>query len=70
LPLTLSEKDLNLCAVNKLYKVKGFHRLVDACARLKLDGLMNGVKIYILGKGKDYYSLKNSIKNVGLSDNI
>lgn len=70
IPIHLSSEELNLCAVNKLYKVKGFHRLVDACARLKQDGLMENVKIYILGKGHQYTSLKHSIEQSGLSDNI
>ena len=70
LPEELPLGDLNICAVNKLYWVKGFHRLVDACARLKQDGLMKGVKIFILGKGKEYYSLKKLIKDADLNENI
>lgn len=70
MPLELSEGKLNLCAVNKLHKIKGFHRLVDACAKLKQDKLMDDVKIYILGKGHEYFSLKRSIDQAGLSDNI
>lgn len=70
MPFELSPYELNLCAVNKLFKVKGFHRLVDACAKLKQDKLMDDVKIYILGKGHEYFSLKRSIEQAGLSDNI
>ena len=70
IPIQLSADDLNLCAVNKLHRIKGFHRLVDACARLKNDGLMDKVKVFILGKGNDYTSLKHSIEQSGLSDNI
>lgn len=70
LPIDLQLGDLNICAVNKLTKLKGFHRLVDACSRLKHDGLMENVKIFILGKGKESYALKRSIDECNLSDHI
>ena len=62
--------DLNICAVNKLTKLKGFHRLISACSRLKQEGLMEKVKIFILGKGKESFSLKRSIEDSNLNDHI
>lgn len=69
-PIELSPNELNICAVNKLTKVKGFHRLVDACSRLKKDGLLRGVKVFILGRGIEQLPLKLSIEKVGLGDTI
>ena len=69
-PIELSPNELNICAVNKLTKLKGFHRLVEACSRLKQDGLMEGVKIFILGRGNEKFALKNAIDKAGLNNHI
>ena len=69
-PIELSPNELKICAVNKLTKTKGFHRLVEACSRLKQDGLMDGVKVYILGKGIEKIALKIAIDKADLNDHI
>lgn len=68
--LDLSEKKLNLCAVNRLFYHKGFHRLISAFARLKNTGLIDDVRLYILGEGPAREELARSIEAEGLSDHI
>lgn len=70
MPFELDKDCLNLCAVNRLIKVKGFHRLIDALHRLKSEGLAERVKLYILGKGEERENLQKSIDSFGLSEDI
>ena len=69
-PIELSPSDLKICAVNKLTKTKGFHRLIAACSKLKQEGLMEDVKIYILGKGIEKFALKQAIDKADLNNHI
>lgn len=69
-PIEINSKDLNLCYVGRLIHVKGLHRLVKAFTRLKDDGLLTDVNVYVLGTGDQEASLKESIVAKGLSDSI
>lgn len=68
--IELNDRDLNLCAVNRLFPVKGFDRLIGAFKRLNDDGLINDVKLFILGTGPERESLKQAILDQGLSKHI
>lgn len=70
MPFKLDKEYLNLCAVNRLIKMKGFNRVIDAFRRLKSEGLIDDVKLYILGKGEERENLQRSIYMYGLSHNI
>lgn len=70
IPFRLDDKCLNLCAVGRLILVKGFLRLIDAFHRLKTEGLIDDVRLYILGKGEERENLQRSIDSYGLSQNI
>lgn len=69
-PIDINSNCLNLCAVNRLIYVKGFHRLIDAFSRLKRDGLISGVKLYILGRGDEREKLQRMIDDHELSNVI
>lgn len=68
--IDLSEKKLNLCAVNRLFAVKGFDRLIMAFERLKDTGLIDDVRLYILGNGPERENLEQLIIENGLTDHI
>lgn len=69
-PIDLDNSKLNICAVNRLFYVKGFHRLISAFERLKADGLIDDVRLYILGRGTEREVLEQQIDSAGLSDHI
>ena len=70
IPIDLSENALNLCAVNRLFAVKGFDRLIKAFERLRNTGLIDAVRLYILGNGPERETLEQLIVENGLSDHI
>ena len=70
IPIELNKQELNLCAVNRLFPVKGFDRLINAFKRLNDDGLIDDVKLFILGDGPERDALRNAIIDNGLSDRI
>lgn len=70
MPFELDKNCLNLCAVNRLIQMKGFNRLIDALYRLKSDGLIENVKLYILGKGEERENLQRSIDEYGLEQHV
>jgi len=69
-PIDINPSLLNLCAVNRLMKVKGFDRLIAVFSRLKDDGLLADVRLYILGRGPERENLQQAIADAGLSDHI
>ena len=69
-PIEIDRTKLNMCAVNRLFYVKGFHRLIAAFARLKDDGLIDDVKLYILGRGTERDVLEQQIAAAGLTEHI
>ena len=68
--LDLKKLELNICSVGRLIHVKGFHRLIESCAQLKNEGLLIGVRFFILGTGDDQEMLEQSIIKNDLSDHI
>ncbi len=68
--LNIDRDVLNICAVNRLIPVKGFHRFISAFARLKSENLTNGLQVFILGEGAEKERLLHSIDKEGLSDVI
>ena len=70
IPIDLSDETLNLCAVNRLFAVKGFDRMVYAFKRLDNLGLINDVVLYILGEGPEQEKLSQAIESNGLTDHI
>ena len=70
IPINLSENDLNLCAVNRLFAVKGFDRLIRAFKRLEGSGLIDDVVLHILGTGPERENLERLIVENGLSAHI
>ena len=70
IPIDLSDKALNLCAVNRLFAVKGFDRLIKAFKRLEDTGLIDDVRLYILGNGPERENLEQMVVENGLSDHI
>ena len=68
--LDFKKSELNICSMGRLIHVKGFHRLIAPCARLRDDGLLNNVRLYILGNGPERESLEQLIDENGLSDHI
>lgn len=59
---------LTVCSVAKLYKVKGFDRLLNAHKRLMDDGLLH--KVYILGIGEEEKALRVKIREYGVEDSF
>ena len=70
IPIDLSEKALNLCAVNRLFPHKGFHRLIKAFKRLEDTGLIDDVKLHILGDGPERNNLEQLVADNGLNDHV
>ena len=70
IPIDLSKKALNLCAVNRLFAHKGFDRLITAFKRLEDTGLIDDVRLYILGNGPERENLEQMVVENGLSDHI
>lgn len=68
--LDYKKSELNICSVGRLIHVKGFHRLIAPCAKLKNDGLLNDVRFYILGNGPERESIEQLIAEKGLTDHI
>lgn len=69
-PIDIDAKHLNLCVLGRLVQVKGIPRLVSAFSRLRNDGLTDGVKVYILGKGSKEDSIRQLIIEAGLSEQL
>lgn len=61
------EADL-IVAVGRLTAKKGFHHLVDACARLARDGVR--FRCVIIGEGEEDSALARAIARAGLGDRI
>ena len=57
-----------IIAVGRLVETKGFHTLVEACARLRDQGLT--CRCLIIGAGSEAGRLKNMINDLNLADRI
>jgi glycosyltransferase involved in cell wall biosynthesis len=57
-----------IIAVGRLVETKGFHTLVDACGRLRNQGL--SCRCLIIGAGPEAGRLLNMIKDLDLSDRV
>ena len=68
--IELDDRELNLCSVNRLFPVKGFDRLVEAFDRLNKEGLIDDVKLFIVGTGPEKVTIAQAINEKGLSDHI
>jgi len=67
---TSFEKDtINIISAGKLQRVKGFDRLLSACARMKEEGI-HSFHCYILGEGEDRENLEQIIKRKNLEEYI
>jgi len=66
--MNADSKDIDIISVGRLIKVKGFDYLIEACARLKLSGLLN--KCVIVGDGEEMNNLSGLVKQYGLEDKI
>lgn len=64
----INPENLNICAVNRLITVKGFHRLISALTRLNADNLTEKVEVFIIGKGEEKNRIQQDIINGGLSE--
>lgn len=63
-----AEKEIRVCAVGRLIKVKGFDRLLNAHKRLIDEGWKH--HIYILGVGEEQAALERQIKNLRIEDSV
>lgn len=59
--IILDKKDLNIVSVGRLHTVKGYERLIMALARIKNDGILDGIKVRIYGDGPELTNLKKLI---------
>jgi glycosyltransferase involved in cell wall biosynthesis len=59
---------LTFVSVGRLTPVKGFDRLVDACARLKQEGFC--FRLWLVGEGSERLALQNQIQRFGLERDV
>lgn len=59
--IILDKSDLNIVSVGRLHTVKGYERLIMALARIKNDGILDGIKVRIYGDGPELTNLKKLI---------
>lgn len=64
--ITLDKNDLNIVSVGRLHTVKGYERLIMALARIKNDGILDGIKVRIYGDGPELTNLKKLIADHSL----
>ena len=69
-PININKDKLNLFLLGRLIHVKGVNRLIDAFSRLRDDGCVNDVNVYVLGDGEERDALRVQIDKEGLSDTI
>lgn len=64
--IILDKNDLNIVSVGRLHTVKGYERLIMALARIKNDGILDGIKVRIYGDGPELTNLKKLIIDYSL----
>ena len=62
------EASLTFVSVGRLIPVKGYDRLINACARLKREGF--DFRLWLIGDGEEYGSLKQLIIQNGLNGDV
>lgn len=62
------EEPLTFVSVGRLIPVKGFDRLVNACACLKKEGL--DFRLWLIGEGSEHEVLQKQILQNGLEDKV
>ena len=67
----LIKHSLDMCTVCRCDSyVKGLDRMVEALGRLKSEGILGDAHWHLIGDGDDFESVKMSICEKGLSDNV
>lgn len=63
-----SKNRITFISVGRICPVKGFDRLIDACAKLCSEGYL--FDVYIIGGGIDYDKLDYMIRDYNISDSV
>lgn len=62
------EEPLTFVSVGRLIPVKGYDRLINACARLKQEG--HDFRLWLIGEGSEHEALQNQIQQSGLEREV
>lgn len=62
------EKPLTFVAVGRLVPVKGYDRLINACAQLKQEG--HDFRLWLIGEGSEHEALQHKIQKFALEQEV
>ena len=68
--VNFDKSKLNLVAVGRIHKVKGYDRLIDVINKLNNENKINDVVLRIIGDGPEFSNIKNKIKENHLEDKV